>query len=243
MRYRYEKFKLPSSKLPFNNRLYILYFIFYINTTAAIPNGNSSIEWAVLYEAAGYRHDLYYQFGDIEGYIATNNWNTGGANGCDFCSYPGEYGTIILGKATDKEIIFRLEINNGALQPLFSGSRHNNPDNLIHAWFSNAEGLSHIDDNLLINAEHESFDISTLFEHYKNNKQINALLTSQDTRFVGFEDILFGGDLDYNDIIFAFRGVSISTAELATAQVPEPSSSILLLFGIIFLVIRSKTVF
>ncbi len=241
---------MKNSNFSLINQLSIIAFLIYLNTASATPitsfgepiyaNQFTTIEWAVLYEAAGYRHDLYYQFGNQEGYIATNHWNTGGAHGCDFCSYPGDYGTFTLGQSTDNEIVFRLEINNGALQPLFSGSPQNNPDNLIHAWFSNAEGLSHIDENLLIQAEHESFDISTLFDHYENHAQINSLLSSDKTRFVGFEDILYGGDLDYNDIIFAFRGVTNSTAQLGATQIPTPSSLLLFLPAITLLLMKSK---
>ncbi len=90
--------------------LLIASFIFCMNIAISAPITSfgesiyadefSTIEWAVLYEAAGYRHDLYYQFGGSEGYIATNNWNTGGAHGCSFCSYPGKYGNLTLGEET-----------------------------------------------------------------------------------------------------------------------------------------------
>ena len=43
------------------------------------------------------------------------------------------------------------------------------------------------------------------------------------TTRVGFEDILGGGDLDYNDYIFSFRSV---------AAVPEPETNVLMLAGL-----------
>ena len=226
-------------------------FIFYLNTSIANPITSfgesiyasefSIIEWAVLYEAAGYRHDLYYQFGNSEGYIATNNWNTGGAHGCDFCSYPGDYGTFTLGQSsTSNEIIFRLEINNSPIDPLFSGSASNNPDNLVHAWLANAEGLLYIDDIFQLNTLNESFDIATLLTHYEDNLEINDLLTSEQTRFVGFEDIIYGGDLDYNDIIFAFRGISAPSEVLNASEVPAPSVVLLFGLGIVCLLARIK---
>lgn len=193
---------------------------------------NTTIEFAVLYEAAGYRHDLYYEFGDSQGYIATNHWGTGGAHGCGFCSYPSIYGTFTLdSQVVSDEITFRLEINNKGLRgALRTGPAYVNPDNIIHAWFANNEGLLLLDKRFALNIAHESFAIENLQNYYVNNKSINKLLSHKETRFIGFEDILRGGDLDYNDIIFAFRGVNAKPLQLRQSNsVPEPNSLILLL--------------
>ncbi len=111
---------------------------------------------------------------------------------------------------------------------------------MIHAWFANAQGLEYIDDNFQLNIINESFEISTLIDQYKNNPQINTLLMYEETRFIGFEDMFDGGDLDYNDIIFAFRGVSNSAAGYSVIQIPNSSSALLFLCGLIGLFNKLK---
>ncbi|NQZ81888.1 MAG: DUF4114 domain-containing protein [Colwellia sp.] len=203
---------------------------------------NSMIEYAVLYEAAAYRHDLYYEFGESQGYIATNPKGTGGAHGCKFCSYPSIYGNFYLNDLpTTTEIVFRLEINNKGLNgALRTGSAEVNPDNLIHAWLAIAEGLPSLDEKFGLNIAHESFSINTLISYYHHNNSISKLLAHNDTRFIGFEDILGGGDLDYNDIIFAFRGVNTVPVNLARVNtVVEPNSLLLLLTAIFIILINT----
>jgi hypothetical protein len=57
--------------------------------------------------------------------------------------------------------------------------------------------------------------------------------------YVGFEDLLGGGDRDYNDTIFRFTGVSTTRPQFATTTepdhertLPEPASLVLVLSGI-----------
>jgi len=190
----------------------------------------STIEFAVLFEAAAYRHDLYYEYGNTEGHIATNPWGSGSTRYCGFCSYPSIYGEFQLNNSDTEELTFRLEINKHGLAGAFrTGAAEINPDGLVHAWYSNKEGLSSLDIKFDLNISHESFSIDTLVNYYREHSQINKLLSHSDTIFVGFEDIYGGGDFDYNDIIFAFHGIYDNKLESTTSKIPEPCSILLFL--------------
>ena len=193
---------------------------------------NAQIEYALLFEGAGYRHDLYYEYGNYEGYIATNNWGTGRTKYCNFCSYPSIYGLLNVNDNYSVNNLFRLrlEINNKGKQgAIRSGSSHNNPDGLVHNWFANREGLPLLSDEFNLNISHESFSFNTLTKHYRDNENIKKLLQNENTIFIGFEDIMGGGDRDYNDLILAFNGISSTDNKMRLASVSEPNSMWLIL--------------
>lgn len=62
--------------------------------------------------------------------------------------------------------------------------------------------------------------------------------TGRGSVYVGWEDLLNGGDRDYNDTIFRFSGVTTSTPHFgvapagAASSVPEPAALLLVLSGI-----------
>ena len=49
---------------------------------------------------------------------------------------------------------------------------------------------------------------------------------------IGFEDGRFGGDKDYNDLLFTINNVSATPLLSGTAPVPEPETYAMLLLGL-----------
>lgn len=87
------------------------------------------------------------------------------------------------------DIVFSLFVNDTGHQ-FFTGPASSNPDNVVHALFSEING--------------------------------NAIQIQ-----ISFEDLLNGGDLDYNDLIFSVTNVAV---------VPEPQSYLMMLLGLLLLV-------
>lgn len=204
--------------------------------------GGDQIDWALLYEGAGYRHDLYLNVGNQQSvYLATNDRGTGGLSGCGVCSYPGLWGTTPLESARNGAFLrFILQINQSGTS-FSSGAAANNPDGLAHAWKSNFAGFD-LYSSLPATSrpDLEDTSITNIMDHYTTNGfvEIMNLITDPESFFIGFEDIYNGGDRDYNDLIFVYRmSSSQPLLSLRSSQVPEPEMFLLYLI-VLFYVIR-----
>ena len=188
----------------------------------------SIIDWALLYEGAGYKHDLYLNFNDNTSlHLATNARGTGSLSGCGHCSYLGLWGTEAFDENIEP-VSFGLQINDSSTY-FYTGDASVNPDNLVHSWIANHAGFNdYIDLTNPSRSDREHTNIEAITTHYMDNNfnEIVDIIADQRTYFVGFEDILRGGDRDYNDLIFAYRFRS----EIMTATVSEPHN--LLLMGL-----------
>ncbi|SFE97898.1 PEP-CTERM protein-sorting domain-containing protein [Nitrosomonas sp. Nm166] len=51
--------------------------------------------------------------------------------------------------------------------------------------------------------------------------------------FVGFEDLLRGGDLDYDDEAFVFTNMSVKSTDNPVSPIPEPETYAMLLAGLV----------
>ncbi len=109
------------------------------------------------------------------------------------------------------ELIFRNHVVNTS-DDFFTGPAARNPDSLAHAQVT-----------LVTNAQ------VALFESI-NSIPANTLLRGNGANpvaFVGFEDLLGGGDLDFNDLTYLFNNV--------TSAIPEPSQALLFLAGLVLI--------
>jgi hypothetical protein len=83
---------------------------------------------------------------------------------------------------------------------------------------------------ILVNTSGDSF-FSGLASNNKDNMIHTAYeLNPNNTVTMGFEDILYGGDKDYDDIVFTLSNVKL--ADGAVAAVPEAQSYSMLLAGL-----------
>lgn len=83
---------------------------------------------------------------------------------------------------------------------------------------------------LFVNDTHNTF-----YSGFTSNNADNSIhtvfeLNSDKTVIVGFEDLLNGGDKDFNDVIFKLSNVSMSN--VAVAAVPEPLTVSMILTGL-----------
>ena len=134
-----------------------------------------------------------------------------------FNNHAGPPGTIVdpddSALAIGAEAIFGICVDRGGVSPgtacaeaddfFYTGAASRNDDNLAHALvWSRAD----------YEAQFGALDPTVFPPEY--------------SYVVGFEDILGGGDEDYNDAIFAVRGVNVSV-------VPEPLTMTLLASGLV----------
>lgn len=222
-------------------KLYIMTHLF-ICSSYAVPlaattemakdlssTGANQIEWALLYEGAAYRHDLYLRIGtDPLTYLATNPSGTGSLPGCGLCSYPNSGGvTEITNINTGVSLDFILQINQSQIY-FSSGSAAENPDGLAHAWHSNFAGFDFYKDLPGTSSpDLEDTSLSNIMAHFISFPEVMAIINDPTSQFIGFEDLFNGGDLDYNDLIFTYR------FHYNPAPIAEPRL-IWLLIGMIF---------
>jgi len=127
--------------------------------------------------------------------------------------------TVSLGTFTaGQELIFGIYVNN-TQNTFFTGDASRNADNLVHAI---------VDDSYAVHCEqHPYCQHRTRSQHRNHYEHIT---------FVGFEDDLYGGDSDYNDLMLSFT----NTTTCATTNVPEPSLISLLGLGLMAFVFKRK---
>ena len=133
-----------------------------------------------------------------------------------FNNHDGPPGTIVdpddSGLAIGAEAIFGICVDRGGVSPgpdcseaddfFYTGAAARNADNLAHAMVWTRADYE---------AEFGALDPTDFPPEYEY--------------VIGFEDILGGGDEDYNDAIFAVRGVNVSV-------IPEPLTMTLLATGL-----------
>lgn len=83
---------------------------------------------------------------------------------------------------------------------------------------------------LFVNDTHNTFYSGFASNNADNSIHTAFELNSDKTVTVGFEDLLNGGDKDFNDVIFKLSNVSISN--VAVAAVPEPLTVSMMLAGL-----------
>lgn len=87
--------------------------------------------------------------------------------------------------------------------------------------------------NIFVNTTGDTF-YSGLASHNKDNLIHTAFeLNPNNTVTVGFEDQIYGGDKDYDDIVFTLSNVRMTAASVAA--VPESQSYAMLLAGLFIL--------
>ena len=151
---------------------------------------------------AGFTNDLYlFDASDLNTPLAvtgTTGIGFGGAQGLIFTNHTTPVGTSInLGSfAAGTELVFGIYVRN-TQQAFYMGQASRNIDNIFHAA---------VDDGL-----------PPQFPSY-GTIPLGSV-------GVGFEDLLNGGDLDYDDLGFAFSNVRSSA-------VPEPATMLLLGLGV-----------
>jgi hypothetical protein len=178
-------------------------------------NGVDPVEVYFMNEGAGYRNQLFYSASDLDG-----NLTGGGMIFNDIASrdsiLPENNGPLMLGQG----------VSLGG----FSGSTQ-----LDFSILSNGYNLARPGENATaqeIQQYENKVSRRTLgTDMAQNSDGLQHVVAFQQDEWVilGFEDIVGGGDLDYNDVVFAVRGIQEGVPE----DVPEPSAMVgMVLLGI-----------
>lgn len=87
--------------------------------------------------------------------------------------------------------------------------------------------------NIFVNNTGNTFYSGLASNNKDNTSHTTFELNPDNTVTIGFEDLLYGGDKDYNDIIFKLNNVQLTN--MAVAAVPEAQSYAMLLAGLFML--------
>ncbi len=180
--------------------------------------GAHGVEVFFINEGAGYRNKLGYSFADPT--VATRD---------GMKAFWDNSVNVIWGDVSSQNSI--LPNSNGPLA-LGQGAKLSNVSagQTLNFFIRNgSNGMGDVFDALGVNAT-------------KNADKLQHVTTYQyqDLLVLAFEDLYNGGDKDYNDVVFAVRG--LTDTQLPSAAVPEPTSALVLLgLGVAGLVISRKS--
>ncbi|NJL45506.1 MAG: DUF4114 domain-containing protein [Leptolyngbyaceae cyanobacterium SM2_3_12] len=183
-------------------------------------NGVDPVEAYFINEGAGYRNQLMYSATDGDGNLIKSE--------------------MIFADVSSPDSILSNKNGPLALGQGVSLGKFNGPTQLDFSIISDGFNLAKPGPNATAKAiqkyEAELAKRTLGSNPTQNSDGLQHIVAFQHNDWVilGFEDIVGGGDLDYNDVVFAVRGVQQGAP---AADVPEPSA----LIGIMFLGVGAVT--